>query len=130
MFIARVLPVALVFALPACGASGLGKASGGIAIQNSAGFTLHTSRSQPYLTAGDVFTATESGFGGSFSARVTSWNQALAPSPCFTIQRSGSSVFAITEGGLICVGGFNPDIEGITFSDSAGNSTTQFFEPQ
>ena len=131
----RAMVLIAVFALAGCNGSNsflgalTGTSPGTISVQSSSGQVLSTSPTSPYRSNGGNFTANEPSYTGSFSASVTSWNQALTPVPCYTIVPEGTSGFQIAEGGTVCVGGANPDIEGITFSDSDGNSTTQYFAP-
>ena len=121
----RTLAVASLLALAACsGGSSIpglgGGPSGSVQVANGAGQPLSTSASSPYRTNGDALTVTESGYSGSFTATD------LAQRPCYTVQAQGSSVFTITEGGLLCD---SSTVDPIKFSDSSGHSTTQYFAP-
>lgn len=129
----RVLFFVAAIALAGCGANGgfspAAPASGDIAVQTVGGVTLNNPMRNPFRTDGDVFNVSEGGYSGSFSAVVTSWNLADTLTPCYVITQYTATGFAIAERGPICVGGFKPDIEGITFADSQGHSVTQYFAP-
>jgi hypothetical protein len=116
----------VAFALPACAANLVSRPPATIVIQNGAGFLLHTSQGSPYQTTGDVFTASEGGYSGSFSAKVATWNHQLTPSPCYTVTSKGPATFAVTTNAGLC---FSGDVEGLQFADGSGLTTIIYLTP-
>jgi hypothetical protein len=130
-FAARFLaPFAAAALLGGCSGGGTSTVGAGSVIASINGAILQTSKSSPVVIQEGTVVLRESAYNGAFSAKSVYSSVTANGNPvyCYSVVQIAPAQFNVTAEPIQgCTGG--NAINGIQFSDLAGHSTTQYFQP-